>query len=308
MTFKEQIQKIKDNWLIALVVVVLFLFLAGGSGLINSLSGGIGSIGLQTGYYKGGVSYDSIVGVGAESSRSYTTPSYYPITDSGFAPQIEERLIVKTANMETEVKRGQFMEADSRLKSIIKSSDSYLLNENVNRYETGLKQYYEGYYTIKAEAGKYEAILEQLKAIGEIKSFNQDQYDVTGQHEDLKIEIEAEKQRLERYEQMYKEATEVKDKIELSDRIFNQERTIKYMEDSLSSTEQRVEYSTISFRLTEKRSEYANIIFVKLSELVAGFIGSLNALLALIFVLIPWIVALIAAVWIIRLIRRKKKR
>lgn len=303
MTFKEQIQKIKDNWLIALAVVILFLFLAGGSGIMNSLSGGISSIGLQTSNYKGGVSYDYAV---AESSRSAYYPS--PIMDSGFAPEVADRLIVKTANLQTEIKRGQFMEADSRLKSIIKSSDSYLLNENVNKYETGLKQYYDGYYTIKAEVGKYEAILEQLKAIGEIKSFYQDQYDVTGEHEDLKIEIAAEKQRLERYEQMYKEATEVKDKIELSDRIFNQERTIKYMEDSLKSTEQRVEYSTISFTITEKRSEYADIIFVKLSELVSGFVGSLNKLLALIFVLIPWLVAVCITVWVIRLVRKKKKK
>jgi hypothetical protein len=305
MTFKEQINKIKDNWLIALILVVLVVFLAGGSGLVSQLSGGLGSLGVNTAYYKGGVSYDTM----AMSESAYGGVSaYYPYPSSNFAPEVADRLIVKTASLSTEVKRGSFMEADSTLKSIIKSSDSYLLNENVNRYETGLKGYYSGYYSIKVEASKYEAVLNQLKAIGEIQSFYQDQYDVTGQHEDLKVEIDVEKQRLARYQQMYDEATKVADKIDLSDRIFDLERTIKYMEDSLKSTEQTVEYSTISFSITEKRSEYADIIFVKLSELVSGFVGSLNKLLTLIFVIIPWLVVICLSVWIIRIVRRKKKK
>jgi hypothetical protein len=302
MTFKEQINKIKDNWLIALIAVILIIFLAGGSSIVSQLSGGLGSIGLETANYKGGISYDEYARTSVVSSE------YYPYPSSDFAPEVADRLIVKTASLSTEVKRGSFMEADSHLKSIIKSSDSYLLNENVNKYDTGLRSYYNGYYSIKVEAGKYDAVIEQLKAIGEIQSFYQDQYDVTGQHEDLKVEIEVEKQRLARYQAMYDEAAKVSDKIDLSDRIFNLERTIKYMEDSLKSTEQRVEYSTISFTITEKRSEYADIIFVKLSELVSGFVGSLNKLLTLIFVIIPWAIVICLSVWIIRIIRRKKKK
>ena len=51
---------------------------------------------------------------------------------------------------------------------------------------------------------------------------------------------------------MLTEATAVSDKIELSDRIFNQERTIKYFEDQLKNAGTRVEYSTLYVTLTEK--------------------------------------------------------
>jgi hypothetical protein len=309
MTFKEQLKKIKDNWLIALVIIVLFMIFVGG-GLISSLSSGINSVSesMGSGSYKGGVYYDS-VGVEAEYARDTSmAPSSMPFYDQGIASDVKERLVVKTADIETEVKRGQFNEADSMVNSIIKSSDSIILNQNVNKYESGIKEYYTGYYTIKVDVKKYDSVIEQLKKIGEINSFDQNQYDVTEEHQDLQIEIEAEKQRLERYNKMYDEAKEVKDKIELSDRIFNQERVIKYMEESLKSTEERVEYSTINLKVTEKRSEYAGIVFIKISELVAGFVASLGGLLALVVILIPWGLAAWLIIWIIIRIRKRKPR
>lgn len=62
---------------------------------------------------------------------------------------------------------------------------------------------------------------------------------------------------------MYKEATSIQDKLTLNDRIFDQERRIKYLTDSINNMDQRIEYSTVYISLTEKKSEYINIVFVK---------------------------------------------
>ena len=240
-------------------------------------------------------------------SYSKAAPAYYPAVDGDFAPEVTDRKIVKTAYMTNEVKRGTFKEAETRFKAIIKASDSYLLNENVNKYGKGISEYYSGYYSIKVETGKYDALALQLKEIGEVKSFSEDSTDVTGQYTDLEVELSAEKERLKRYQAMYDEATEVKDKIDLNDRIFNQERRVKYLEEAIANIDTRVDYSTISFTLNEKQSEYTNIVVVKLSEMVRNFVNSFNSLVNLIVFIIPWAIAIGLITWIFKLIRRKKK-
>jgi len=300
MTFKEQLKKIKDNWLIAVIIIVLFLFISGGGNMM--MSGLTSQIG-----YRGIASYDGYYDYGVAESSVAKGGMYYPTSGGDFAPEVEDRLIVKTASMTTEVERGEFKEAETKLHSIIKSSDSYLLSENVNKYGTERREYYSGYYTIKVEVEKYDSVVTQLRDLGEIQSFTQNQQDITGRYTDVQVELEAEKERLKRYQSMYDEATEVSDKIELSDRIFNQERTIKYMEEALDSMDKRVAYSTVYLTMNEEQSEYADIIFVKISELIRSFVGSLNGLISLIVVIIPWAIAVWLITWVVKLIKRKKK-
>ncbi len=294
MTVKNQFVKLKDNWLIVLIVIIILGMVMFGGNLSNIAS----TLTYQKSYTEGIVDTQSIRAGGYSGG-------YYG--QENFAPEVKDRLITKTANLNTEVERGNFKNAEARLKSIITTSDSYLLNENVNKYETGIRSYYHGNYQIKVRSDKYDSMITQLKEIGEIKSFSENALDITGRHTDLQVELNTEKQRLIRYQEMYIQATDVKDKIDLSDRIFNQERTIQYLEEALRNIDQRIDYSTVYVTINEKRSEYANIVFVKLSQLVTSFVGSVNGLLKLVVVLIPWIVAVLIIVVIVRLFRRRNQ-
>ncbi|HLC99015.1 MAG TPA: DUF4349 domain-containing protein, partial [Candidatus Nanoarchaeia archaeon] len=188
----------------------------------------------------------------------------------------------------------------------ITSSDSYLLNENVNKYDQGRKSYYSGSYQIKIDSSKYDSVVSQIKEIGEIQSFSESADDITGRYTDLSSELQAEKARLQRYREMYNEAESVEDKINLNDRIFNQERTVKYLEDAIKSIDQQVSYSTLYVTISEKRSEYADTTLVKLSQLIRNLVGSFNSLLSLVFSLIPYAIAAIL-VWVVyRAIKKRK--
>lgn len=277
MDIKEQFSKMKDNWLMIVLVLVVVLFLSGGNGVVDS------SISSMKGF---GNSFDGR-GIGIE------TGGYYPGVDGGFAPEIEERKIVKSSSLSTEIEKGEFGEAEDKLKNIISSSGAYLLNEQVNKNGEGWRAYSYGYYSLKVETGKYDSVVAQLKEIGEVQSFNENVLDVTERYDDVEIELGVERGRLERYLEMYDDADEVSDRIELSDRIFNQERTIKYLEESLENIDSRIDYSSISFSMTEERSGYVGVAFVKLSDLVRGFVDSFNTLLSFIFGIIPWAVALL---------------
>ncbi|MBI3035184.1 DUF4349 domain-containing protein [Candidatus Woesearchaeota archaeon] len=295
MAIKEQLNKIKENWMLLAVALIVIV-------LLN-----IGNIPLsrQTGIEKLAFSESKMASSDAMYSRGYgiipPAPSY-----GDFAPDIQDRKITKSSGISIEAETGSFKDAESRLKSIIRSSGSYLLNENVNKHDSGWESYYSGNYQIKVDTKKYNDVIAQLKNIGEVKSFSENAEDVTGSYKNLEIEINAEKQRLLRYNKMYDEAALTADKIQLSDKIFEQERTIKYLEDSLRNMDQRVDYSTIYITLTEKQPKYSNIKFVEFSELVRRLVASINSLLSLIFVAAPYAVAAAIAWVAVRLFRKRK--
>lgn len=292
MSLKDQLIKLKENWLLIVLVLIALIFL------------NVGNIPLITqdiSFQKMAVTQE------AAYSRGYGAPPIIPSPIyEDFAPEVAERKITKTSSMSIEVEKGEFKDAEAQLKSTIKSSDSYLLNENVNKYETGWKSYYTGSYQIKVDTKKYDAVISQLKGIGEVKSFNENAQDVTGSYKNLEIELNAETERLLRYNNMYEEATLIADKIQLSDKIFEQERRIKYLEDSLKNIDQRVDYSTIYVTLNEKQPKYSNIKFVKFSELVRRLVESINSLLKLIFVVVPYAVAALILWIVVRFFRRRR--
>ncbi len=296
MTFKEQLVKIKENWLLILLAVLLvFLFLGGSGGITEKFSS----------YAPSYVSEQPAASFAQRAEKMYAAPGYR----ESFAPEVKDRLVAKTASQSTEVELGHFADAESRLKSIVKSSESYLLSENVNTYNSGEKgEYTTGSYEIKVESSKYDAVVQQLKGIGKLLSFRENAEDVTGVHSDLKAEVESEKTRLGRYQEMYNEAKKMEDKITLSDRMFDLEKRIKYLEESVDRIEKQVTYSTIYVSITEKRSDYTDIVFVELSTIAAAFVGSLNALLVLAVALLPWALALVIIIWLIRKLRQQPSK
>jgi len=147
-----------------------------------------------------------------------------------------------------------------------------------------------------------------MKDIGKVTSFSESQRDITGNFQNTNIELESERARLSRYQKLFEETIDIEQKIQLTDRIFNQERTIRYLEDSLENLDQRVDYSTVTVSINEKKSDYANIVFVKFSELIKNFVGNLNLVLKFIVGIIPWAAALLLFMFVWRFIKRKKKK
>ena len=295
MALKQQISKLKENWLL-LVVVLLVL------GLFTFWKAPLGSFEtFDMGYQKmGGASMEN--SVASRSAIGIMPPNY---GGGDFAPGVIDRKITKSASLSNEVKRGEFEEAQSQAKSIIKSTDSYLISENIYVYDP-THETHTGSYQIQVETTKYDAVLNQLKSIGKVASFSENAEDVTGSYQNLEVELETEKARLARYKEMQNAATTTSEKIELTDRIFDLERTIKYLEEALQNTDLRIEYTSIYFQITEKPSSYVDVIFITFADLIRNMVNSFNNLLKMIFAAIPYLIALIV-VWLgVKVVRRKK--
>lgn len=291
MSLKEQWETLKDNWLLAILFVVIVLFFSN-AGSISQFESFSSDASMKSGDY----------------APMMARAEFMPSPRGDFAPEVKDRLIAKSAQLSSEVERSTFGDASEKLKSAITANNAFLLNENVNTYERGArKEYRVGYYTIKVETSKYSNVLSQLKGMGKVLSFSENAEDITGSFTNLQAELDAEKKRLQRYNAMQASAVSMEDKINLVDRIFNLESRIKYLEDSVSNLGKQVSFSTIHVTLTEKRFEYADIEFVKLSALVSGFVGSLNSLVSLVVALLPWAVAVWLVVVVMRFFRKGKK-
>lgn len=301
MAIKDQLSKLKDNWLLILIPLVLLFMFAGGFSWLPALIGGFAPSSYESapsGDY--GSSFGGIPDISAApraSSGSFGEPS----------TAAKDRMIAKTAGMDANVERGAFPDAEAELNAIVESSGAYLLEQNVQTYDEGIAQYKVGRYRIKIDAAKYDEVIPRLKELGKLDSFTEDAEDVTQAYTDIGIELENEKKRLARYEALYNEATSTEDKISLSDRIINQEYRISYLEQSLKDVGEQVVYSTIDVTLREEQSGYAELSFVGLSDLVKAFVGSLSGVIYLLVLLLPWALGIWLVVWLVRKLRGKRK-
>jgi hypothetical protein len=301
MSIGEQFHKLKENWLIILLVLIVLI--------LPSISNIFSSVSSSNFISTDRMSYGASSGAGIQNSGgNYNTPNAMPISiNNNFAPDEKNRQITKTVSMSTEIKRGDFSLEQEKVMAIVDSSGSFLLNQNVNNYGSDINNYHSGYYTIKVEAPKMNSVVTQLKTIGEVKSYVEQKDDITGQYTNAQIELDAEKARLNIYIQMMNETTIFSDKLTLSDKIFDEQRTVQYLEDRIANLNTTVDYSTIYYTITEKQSDYANVVFVKFSELIQNLVASLNTLVTLIFGIIPWVIATIIIVLIVKSTRHNKK-
>ncbi|NJL44300.1 MAG: DUF4349 domain-containing protein [Nitrosarchaeum sp.] len=81
----------------------------------------------------------------------------------------------------------------------------------------------------------------------------------------------------------------MEEKLMLEDRIFDQERRIEYLEDALILLDRRVEYATLLVDLREEPSVFARAGVAQLADLLQTLVGSVNALLYLVFAVLPWV-------------------
>jgi hypothetical protein len=285
---KKQFKKVSENWLLIVLFVFVLLIFSGLSLFSTNLSIG-----------KGMVASDMAMSpeIGYDTS--------YGRSNESFAPDVETRLIIKNASINLEIKNKHFSAAESEIKTILDGVDAYIINENVSESEKGLKR---GYYNIRVDSKKLDYLSSQLRNIGKLKHFSESGTDITGTHTDLSYELSTEKQRLEKYTELYNsENIGYSEKIDLIDKMTYQERTVKYLEDRLSRLDEQIAYSTININLVGT-SDYVNISFFKFSELVKTIVNSINSLFFILFAVLPYAIAVYLIILLIRLKKKKSNK
>jgi len=100
----------------------------------------------------------------------------------------------------------------------------------------------------------------------------------------------------------------IDEKLRLEMAIYDQERKIKYLEDSLERLDQNTLYSSLSVTINEEASKLGGIEFLGLRDLVVTFTTSLQWLLYFLAAVLPWAVAIILLALLIDWARSKRRK
>lgn len=278
---------------ILIVLVVLLLLMNVFQGLSGSLRSKTSELRRADTYAPsapsmGGYASDAAGYGGNAPSPSPPRYGYQQAMDE-FAPDVKDRKIEKTSTLSTEIPRGAFDAADVRLHSIVDGAAGFILNQNVQEFQEAKR----GTYSLKVPSAAYDSVVAQLKALGEVISFSENARDVTGAVVNQDVELAAERERLTRLSALYRERSNLDEKLRLENAIFDQERKIKYLEDSLSRLDQNTQYSSLSVAINEKAARLGGIEFLGLRDLAVTFSTSLQWLLYFLAAVLPWAAAII---------------
>jgi len=219
----------------------------------------------------------------AYESAGYARNSYYYEND-GFAPDVEQRKVIKNANLQLEV--VDYDKAKAQIQNSINNYETIVLSENQQKYR---EDYRVVYYTIKIKSDNLDAFLEELKTYGEVENINVYTNDVTGSYTDYTQRVERYSSQIVKYEAMLKKDIKIEEEIQIQNRIDQLEDQIFYLQKRISTIDEEVAYSDVSLTLREKPSVLSEVDFLGLRDGFKLFMNSLQAGIQFILLLIGFI-------------------
>lgn len=229
---------------------------------------------------------------------------------SSFAPQSEPaemtRQVVKTGNIDFQTL--DLAATYSTIKSILPQYEAFIEHDNQSASVDRLNRN----MTIRVPASKYDSLVAQIgKEIYRLNYQSTGVEDVTGQYFDLEIRISNAKALEARYLDILKKAHEIKDLLEIEQKL-NQVRTeIEQLESQFSYLSKRIAYSTLTLNFYEELpyvldGEKRPGFFVRIQNALRnGWDGFLSFTVGVIS-LWPYWLLLVAGFWGFRKWKKRK--
>lgn len=263
------------NYLIGVLAAFVLLPLLGvilGGGMY---SGGVSNMMVKSSYDS--INYEQSIG------RSYS--------DNGFSPEVEERKVIKNANLQLEAE--DFDKSKAQVQNSITAHEVIVLSENEYRYN---EDYRNINYKFKVNSASLEIFLGEVKTYGEVQSLNVYANDVTGSYTDYTQRVERYNNQIVTYIAMLqnKDIT-ITEEIQIQNRIDSLEDQIFYLTKRISTIDEEVAYSEVSLTVKEKPSTLSEIDFLGLKDGFKLFVNSFEAGLQLVltllgFIIVPFVV------------------
>lgn len=221
-----------------------------------------------------------------------------------------ERKLMRSASLEIEV--GDLEKARRETQAIVEKAQGFIANTSSYEDNAGQKALA---ISIRVPAQKLDDSITAIKAIGRVKEERVGAEDVTEQYIDLEARL-ANSKRLEQrlLALLESKASRLKDLLDTERELARVRTDIETMEGRKRFLDNRISLSTINVTFTEPRG-FGRGIFAPLAgsfqRALAAFTGSLATLIVVVSALVPWIILVIFAIWIlarfVRIRRRKKE-
>ncbi len=273
-----------------LILVSLFLLVIAGCTGLQSLDKGAGQ----------GQSYDrQTTGMMPSAIESFSAPS----NDNGESIS-KEKVIVKEGGMRVKVQEGQLEGKLNDLKGILRNGDADTSSIVFNEYND------QKTYTITAKIAptKFEATIEQIKKLGEVKSIDSSVEDVTGQYKDIELRIKNKRIELDRLYNLYNQSGKIDEIIQVEERITSVESEIERLEGQKQDLEVRSSKSTLRITLFEDKPVVQASLFSPLEQIGSTFFGALGVSILLLAGLVALLLPFLVVGWIIYKLYKKFKK
>lgn len=240
------------------------------------------------------------------SSYEYAAPSESEMAKvdtagSSGAVDILDRKIISTASLTMEVKNTE--NTFKEITQIVQTSGGFISSSSI--YEVSGRN--NGEITVKVPQKKFHSSIEQIEALGTVKSKQISGQDVTEEFIDLNARLGNLKKQETRLQEILNMATTVTDVLDVEYELERVRGEIERLTGRLNFINQSVEMSTISIRAREPTpiTGGGGFGFIDaLKEGLAGFIESVYGIIIFIGYMLPIAlfvaVVILVAVWIKR--------
>ena len=189
-------------------------------------------------------SADYLPGYAGTVSEDAKVPEYTADT-SGEVNLLDNSKIVYTASLRAET--VEFDQAYQAMNDLVAETGGYM--ERCSLSKNGAYRRVDAVIRIPAE--RYQEFIERGSSFGQMLSLNEEKQDVTSSYYDIESRLKTAKVKLERLQELMKQADYMGDLIELSNAISDAEYEIDYLQGNLNHLDARVSYSTVNSTLSE---------------------------------------------------------
>jgi hypothetical protein len=220
---------------------------------------------------------------GEAASLPISTPSQSGSGTSGI-----DTKVIKTAYLTIEV--NDVPGSVETLKNLAAQKGGYLSSTNIQKnYNNRLS----GSVILRVPAAEFENALAGVKAIGTVKSVSTQGQDVTETYVDLQAQKISFQNQLAQYNEIMKKAVKVEDVITVQQQIDRVQTELNRLEGRLKYLDSQIDFSTISVNLQEPEpvgGETGHNFISTINEGIAGFFGMIDAIIIILFTVLPLII------------------
>jgi len=214
---------------------------------------------------------------------------------------ILERKIISTASLSMEVKSVQA--TFNEITRIVQASGGFISSSST--YDAAGRK--SGDMTVRVPQKNFYSTIEQVEALGTVKSKQISGQDVTEEFIDLSARLDNLKKQESRLQEILKTATTVKDVLEVEKELERVRGEIERLTGRLNYLNQSVEMSTISVSASEPAPIAGEGLGITdaLKEAVRGFIESVKGIIIFIGYILPIAVFIAVVIAVVLWFKRK---
>jgi hypothetical protein len=168
-----------------------------------------------------------------------------------------QRSLIMTGEVRLEVE--DFDATREAVVAAARERDGYVSGSDVTRHREANRTWKTGQVVLRVPGDDFEDLMAAVEDSGTVIASNTDSKDVTDQLVDIEARLENLRAQRERLRDLYEDANETEDVLEVQERLSETQMEIERLEAKQRSLQDRVAYSTVTVRIQEPRPDEPSI-------------------------------------------------